>query len=179
MAMSEGLEIRGASADDMAAVREIFAHHVTHGTASWELEPPDLAEMKSRRARLTGAGLPFVVGLLDGRIAGYGYASPYRPRPGYRFVVEDSVYLHPELTGRGLGRPLLQRVIDDCTAMGKRQMLAVIGDAENLPSIRLHQRLGFKRVALLEKIGWKFGRWLDSVVMQRALGEGGESPPER
>lgn len=175
--MSDGLEIRSANENDMAAVQEIFAHHVTYGTASWDIDPPDLAEMRRRRERLMGEGFPYLVGLLDGQVAGYGYASDYRPRPGYRFVVEDSIYIHPDLTGRGLGRPLLQRVIDDCTAMGKRQMLAVIGDSENVASIRLHERLGFTRVALLEKIGWKFERWLDSVVMQRALGDSGDTPP--
>jgi phosphinothricin acetyltransferase len=175
--MSSNLAIRTALEEDMAQVHEIFQHNVINGTASWDLVPPDLAEMKRRRAVLLEAGFPYIVGLLDGRVVGYGYASPFRPRPGYRFVVEDSIYIHNEFTGRGFGNPLLQRLIDDCIALGKRQMLAIIGDSENLASIRLHERLGFTRVGLMSNIGWKFDRWLDCVVMQRPLGEGNETAP--
>jgi phosphinothricin acetyltransferase len=173
----QGLEIRPVGDADMAAVQAIYAHHVRHGTASWELEPPDVAEMIRRRDANLALGLPYVVAERGGEILGYAYAGPYRPRPAYRFTVEDTIYVRHDLAGAGIARPLLQRVIDDCVHAGKRQMIAVVGDSENHASIRFHEKMGFRQVGMIESIGWKFGRWLDSVLMQRALGPGNDTPP--
>ena len=171
------LEIRPVADSDMAAIHEIYAHHVLHGLASWELEPPDVAELTARRNDILEGGFPYVIAILDGHLAGYAHAGPYRYRPAYRFTVENTVYLHPDQQGKNIARPLLQRVIDDCTAHGHRQMVAVIGDSGNHASIRFHEKMGFNQVGLIESIGWKAGRWLDSVVLQRALGAGSGSPP--
>jgi phosphinothricin acetyltransferase len=172
------MEIRPVADHDMAAIQAIYAHHVLNGLASWELEPPDVAELTVRRNGLLSAGYPFVVAILDGELVGYASAGPYRTRPAYRFTVENTIYLHPHRPGQGIAQPLLQRVIDDCTALGFRQMIAVVGDSGNHPSIRFHEKMGFCRVGLIENIGWKAGRWLDSVILQRALGPGGGVPPK-
>lgn len=174
----DGLDVRPVRDADMPAIQAIYAHHVRHGTASWELEPPDLAEMARRRDAILALGLPYVVGERDGRILGYSSAGPYRPRPGYRFTVENTIYVLDEVAGGGVARPLLQRVIDDCAAAGRRQMVAVIGDSANHASIRFHAKMGFRHVGVIENIGFKFGRWLDSVLMQRTLGAGAESLPD-
>lgn len=166
----QGAVVRPATAADLAAVTAIYAEHVRHGTASFEIEPLDLAEMTHRHGAIVAAGLPYLVAELDGEVAGYANAGPYRPRPAYRFTVEDSVYLRPGLEGRGIGRALLSRLIVLCEAAGKRQMIAIIGDSANHASIALHTKLGFRHVGTLTDVGFKHGRWLDSVVMQRELG---------
>lgn len=161
--------IRTATELDFPVITEIYAHYVRHGTATFEIEPPNRGEMERRRSEILSQGLPYLVAELQGRVVGYAYASRYRPRPAYRFTAEDSVYIHPDFVARGLGRRLLTRLIDSCTAAGCRQMVAVIGDSGNTASIRLHERLGFRTVGVLQNVGRKFGRWIDTVIMQRAL----------
>ncbi len=167
-----GLIVRPSTEADVARCAEIYAHHVLHGTASFELDPPDLAEMKKRRAAVLDLGLPHLVAERQGRVMGYAYAGNWRPRPAYKFSVEDSVYIDKDAVGQGVGRALLPVLIEQCTRLGKKQMVAVIGDTASTPSIRLHASCGFRMVGTLEKVGFKFGRWLDSVLMQRPLGEG-------
>jgi len=176
--LTANLEIRPVADHDMAAIQAIYAHHVLHGLASWELDPPDVAELTVRRDAILKGGYPYVVAILDGTVVGYAYAGPYRFRPAYRYTVENTVYLHPDQQGRRIARPLLQRVTDECTERGHRQMIAVIGDSGNRPSIRFHEKMGFRQVGLIEGIGWKAGRWLDSVIMQRNLGPGSTIPPQ-
>ena len=165
-----GLIVRASTEADVARCAEIYAHHVLHGTASFELEPPDTAEMKKRRTAVLDLGLPHLVAERDGQVLGYAYAGNWRPRPAYKFSVEDSVYIDKDAVGQGVGKALLPVLIEQCTALGKKQMVAVIGDSASTPSIRLHAACGFRKVGTLENIGFKFGRWLDSVLMQRALG---------
>ena len=159
------------------AITAIYAEAVVHGTASWELDPPDTAEMARRMADIQARGYPYLVALAGAQVVGYAYASAYRPRPGYRFTVEDSVYVAPAWQGRGMGRRLLAALIDATTRLGYRQMVAVIGDSGNIASIALHTALGFTHAGLLRSIGFKHGRWLDGVLMQRALGEGDATLP--
>jgi L-amino acid N-acyltransferase YncA len=166
-----------ATAIHIPAITAIYAEAVVHGTASWELDPPDAAEMARRMADVQGRGYPYLVALAGTEVAGYAYASSYRPRPGYRFTVEDSVYVAPGWQGRGIGRRLLAAVIDATTQQGYRQMIAVIGDSANAASIALHASLGFSHAGLLRSVGFKHGRWLDGVLMQRSLGEGDASLP--
>jgi len=170
-------EIRPATEADLPSVTEIYAHAVLHGTATFELIPPDLAEMTRRFKVLMDVGFPYLVGALDGRVVGYAYAGPYRPRPAYRFTVENSVYLDPASHRRGIGLQLLQRLIGECEARGYRQMIAVIGDSANAGSIGVHTRTGFEMIGTHPNVGLKFGRWLDTVMMQRALGEGATTVP--
>ena len=170
--------IRPATADDAAAIQAIYAHHVLHGTATFEEVPPDLAEIARRQAEIASRGLPYSVAEAGGRVLGYAYAGPYRARSAYRFTLEDSIYLAPDATGRGLGRRLLERLIADCTAVGARQLVAVIGDSGNAASIALHERLGFAHAGTLRSVGFKFGRWLDTVQMQLPLGPGDATLPE-
>jgi len=170
--------IRPAIAGDLAVIQHIYTHHVLTGLASFEETPPDLAEMTRRWQAIAEAGLPYVVAVDGaGTIAGYAYAGPYRPRSAYRFTVEDSIYLDPAFQGRGLGRILLSRLIADATACGKRQMIAVIGDSANAASIGVHKALGFEMTGTFKAIGLKFGRWVDTVLMQRELGEGATRTP--
>jgi phosphinothricin acetyltransferase len=171
-------EIRPATEADLSAITEIYQHAVLHGTATFELIPPDLAEMTRRFKALQGGGYPYLVASLDGRAIGYAYAGPYRPRPAYRFTVENSVYLAPAIHRRGIGLQLLQRLIAECEARGYRQMIAVIGDSANAGSIGVHLRCGFAMIGTHPNVGFKFGRWLDTVMMQRALGEGATSLPD-
>jgi phosphinothricin acetyltransferase len=161
---------RPAALADAAAVAAIYAHHVLHGFGTFEEVPPSQAEMASRVSAVQAAGHPWLVIEDGGEVAGYAYASQFRPRSGYRFAVEDSVYVAPKAQGRGHGRRLLQAVIDTCAAQGRRQMTAAVGDSANLASIRLHQALGFETVGVLPGLGFKQGRWLDVVFLQRALG---------
>jgi L-amino acid N-acyltransferase YncA len=170
-------EIRTATAADLPFVTRIYEHAVLHGTATFELTPPDLAEMTQRFDALMDGGFPYFVADLDGRVVGYAYAGPYRPRPAYRFTVENSVYLEPEIHRRGIGLRLMQRLIGDCEARGFRQMIAVIGDSANDGSIGVHVRCGFQMIGTHPNVGFKFGRWLDTVMMQRALGEGASTVP--
>jgi len=171
------LEIRPTDVGDLPAITDIYAQAVREGTATFELVPPDLAEMTRRFHALVDGGFPYFSALLDGRVAGYAYASSYRPRPAYRFTVENSVYLDPATHGRGIGRQLLQRLIDECTARGFRQMIAVIGDSANAASVGVHAACGFQMIGTHPSVGLKFGRWLDTVMMQRALGDGASSIP--
>ena len=169
--------LRPAAEGDLAAIQRIYAHHVLTGSASFEETPPDLAETMRRWRAIAEVGLPYLVAEQAGEILGYAYAGPYRPRSAYRFSVEDSIYLAPEAQGQGLGKRLLARLIADCEALGKRQMIAVIGDSANLASVNLHRALGFRPTGTFQAIGFKFGRWVDSVLMQRALGPGSGSSP--
>jgi L-amino acid N-acyltransferase YncA len=176
--MSTGdLLIRPSRDEDVAAIAAIYGHHVLHGIASFEEVAPSAEEMARRRAELVGRGFPYLVGERAGKVVGYCYAGPYRARIGYRFSVEDSIYIDPGEVGRGIGRALLAEIIERATELGYRQMVAVIGGSETLPSIRLHAALGFGHVGVLTSIGFKFGRWVDSVLMQRALGPGDATPP--
>jgi len=171
------LSIRPATAADIPAITRIYAHAVRHGTASFELEAPDEAEMTRRQRALLDAGYPYLVAEIDGSVAGYAYAGPYRTRPAYRFSVENSIYVAPDAHRRGIGRALLDRLIAECETRGYRLMIAVIGDSAQTPSIELHRAAGFKLVGALEGVGYKFDRWLDTVLMQRALGQGTSTPP--
>jgi L-amino acid N-acyltransferase YncA len=158
-------------------VTGIYEHAVRYGTATFELIPPDLAEMTRRFSALMDGGFPYIVAVLDQRVVGYAYAGAYRPRPAYRFTVENSVYLDPAIHRRGVGRQLMQNLIGACEARGYRQMIAVIGDSANAGSIGLHARCGFDMIGTHPNVGFKFGRWLDTVMMQLALGEGGRTVP--
>jgi phosphinothricin acetyltransferase len=169
--------VRSAAITDISAITPIYQQAVREGLASWEYDPPDDAEMRRRFEAIVTAGYPYLVAELGGRIIGYAYASAYRTRPGYRFTVENSVYVAADTQRTGAGKALLSALIDQCTERGFRQMIAVIGDSANQPSIALHRSLGFTFCGVIHSIGWKHGRWLDSVYMQRALGEGDTSPP--
>ena len=169
--------VRDAREDDLAAIREIYAHHVLHGPATFEEEPPDLEEMRRRFRAVKEKGLPWLAAEIGGAVCGYAYAAPYHRRPAYRHAVENSVYVDRNALRQGLGAALLDRLIDSCTQKGFRQMVAVIGDSANAASIRLHERAGFRLVGALQSVGFKHGRWLDCVIMQRALGEGGGTLP--
>jgi len=169
--------IRDAREQDLRAIERIYAHHVRHGLASFEEVPPTIEELRSRRARVLEWGLPYLAAELHGEVVGYAYADTYRPRPAYRYTVEDSVYVEEGLHGLGFGSALLAALIERCEAGPWREMLAVIGDSANGGSIALHRRLGFRHVGTFESVGFKLGRWVDTVLMQRALGAGGRSPP--
>ncbi|MGE0221620.1 MAG: N-acetyltransferase family protein [Acetobacteraceae bacterium] len=173
------LTIRPADEHDMADVAAIYAHHVRFGLASFETEAPDLAEMLRRRSDVLSRGFPYLVATRNGIVQGYAYAGTYRPRAAYRDTVENSIYLRPDAAGQGIGRRLLAELIASCEQLDLRQMIAIIGDSANHASIRLHQRCGFRMVGVLEAVGYKHGRWLDSVLMQRRLGQGDASPPDR
>ncbi len=161
--------VRASDESDMTDVQRIYAFHVLHGLASFEEQPPSIDELKRRRAEVLERGLPYIVAEANGAVVGYSYAAPYRSRPAYRFTVENSVYVDHRLTGRGIGGLLLSALIERCTVAGCRQMVAVIGDSGNAASIALHRRYGFRCVGTLHAVGFKFGRWVDSVLMQRAL----------
>ena len=162
----------------MAAVQRIYARHVLQGLASFEEVAPTLEEMLERRADVLAQRLPYLVAELGGAVAGYSYASAYRARSAYRYAIEDSVYLAEGLSGRGIGRALLASLIARCEPGPWRQMIAVIGDSGNEASIRLHRSLGFTHAGTLRSVGFKFGRWVDSVLMQRELGPGDSTPPD-
>lgn len=166
------LIIRSSADDDVSALAAFYASSVVSETASWEVEPPDAAEFACRRTAVLDQGYPYFTAERDGKVVGYSYASAFRARIGYRFVVEDSVYVLDEMKGRGIGKQLLMTLIDECVRRGYRQMIAVIDDSANVGSIRLHAACGFEQVAVFKDIGFKFGRWLDSVQMQRSLGAG-------
>ena len=168
---------RPATPVDLGAIHAIYAHHVLNGLASFEEVPPTPDEMRRRFDEVIGRGLPFLSLELDGVIAGYGYCAPYRARSAYRYALEDSVYVRPDMVGRGIGRALLRELIGRCAALGYRQLVAVIGDSANTASIALHSGQGFLRAGTLRSVGFKFGRWVDSVIMQRPLGRGDAAPP--
>ena len=174
----QSILIRDSSAADIPAITAIYAHWVTHGLASFEVEPPDPTEMARRRDAVLAAGFPYLVAEAPEGLLGYAYASAYRARPAYRFSVENSVYVAPGAGRRGIGLALMEEVIAQCTGAGFRQMVAVIGDSGNAASIALHKRAGFTTAGLLKAAGWKHGRWVDSVLMQRPLGAGAGAPPE-
>lgn len=174
---SFAIAVRDSLDDDIATIEAIYAHHVLMGFASFEEVPPSRNELSARRADVVALGLPHLVATLNGRVAGFCYASRYRPRSAYRFTVEDSVYLAPGFEGRGIGAALLGALIERCEAGPWRQMIAVIGDSDNAASIALHTRLGFTSAGLLKAVGLKRGRWVDSVLMQRALGDGNSTLP--
>lgn len=171
-----GLVVRDAHAGDLPAITAIYAHAVRYGRGTFELEPPDEQEMGVRQAELLAGGYPYLVAESGGRPLGYAYASRYRPRPAYAGTVECSVYVHEEAQGRGVGRALLQALILEAEARGYRQMVAIIGDSANVASVALHRALGFHLVGTLRSVGWKHGVWLDTVLMQRALGAGDTAP---
>lgn len=172
------MELRPATERDIPAIAAIYRPAVETGTASFELVPPDEAEMLRRYAAVVGTGYPYVVAVLDGRVVGFAYASAYRTRPAYRFTVENSIYVSPAVQGRRVGTALLGRLINDCTERGFRLMIAVIGDSANFASINLHRRAGFRFSGTLHAVGYKFGRWLDSVQMELPLGQGESLPPD-
>lgn len=172
-----GLVIRDAVAGDLPAIAAIYGHHVRQGLASFEEEAPAVAEMARRHAELVGRGYPYLVAEIDGAVTGYAYAGPYRARPAYRHSVENSVYLAPDRQRTGIGSRLLEELIRRCEAAGFRQMVAIIGDSANAASIGLHARMGFRHAGVLTAIGYKHGRWVDSVLMQRPLGPGDTRDP--
>ncbi|MFM8799956.1 MAG: N-acetyltransferase family protein [Tagaea sp.] len=169
--------VRASRDADVPRIAAIYAHHVRHGLASFEEIPPDDAEIAKRRLNIVAKGFPYLVAEADGELLGYCYASLYRARVAYRFTLEDSVYVAPTAIRRGVGRALLGALIPACDAVGARQLIAVIGDSANRSSIGLHEAFGFARVGLLPAVGFKFGRWVDSVLMQRALGAGNATAP--
>lgn len=170
--------LRPALPEDVAAIAAIYGHHVATGTASFELEPPTLDEMARRYAQLVASGYPYIAAQdTNERVVGYAYASAYRTRPGYRYTVEDSVYVAADAAGQGIGRRLLAALIDACIARGDRQMIAIIGGADHAASVVLHARLGFVEIGRLVGVGRKHDRWIDTVLMQRPLGEATLTPP--
>jgi phosphinothricin acetyltransferase len=169
--------VRPAQPRDIAAITEIYDEAVRYGTASFEIDPPDANEMRRRYEALRAGGYPFLVAELGAAIAGYAHAGPYRARPAYRWSIEDSIYIVRQSQRRGLGRALLERLIMDAEKGGFRQMIAVIGDSANAASIELHRAAGFRMVGTFDNVGFKFGRWLDSVLMQRPLGQGAATNP--
>lgn len=170
--------IRPSTEHDLPAITRIYAHHVLHGTGTFETTPPTLEEMTARRADVLSKGLPWLVAEEAGEVLGYAYGNWFKPRPAYRFSVEDSIYLAPEAAGKGLGRALLAELLAALERGGIRKVMAVIGDSANAGSIGVHKALGFEQVGVVQACGWKFGRWLDIVMMQRAIGEGDRTPPE-
>ncbi len=170
--------MRASRDDDLPEILAIYGHHVRHGLASFEEAPPDLAEITRRRQALLDRGLPYLVAEIDGRLCGFAYLGPYRSRPAYRHTLENSVYVAPGFERRGAGALLLAELIRVAVGQGYRRMVAVIGDSANLASIRLHERQGFRRVGTLTSVGFKFGRWVDSVILERALGAGDTTLPE-
>jgi len=168
----DGLEIRASREADLAAITSIYRHHVLHGVASFEDIPPEAEELAQRRRKILTAELPYFVAERSRRVLGYSYASRYRTRSAYRFTLEDSIYVDAAEVGRGIGRALLSALIQRYSELGYRQMVAVIGGSDQLPSIRLHEALSFTRTGLLPAVGFKFGNWVDIVLMQRALGPG-------
>lgn len=172
------LSIREASEADLAAIQAIYAHHVNYGLASFEEAPPDIDEISLRRDVARAHELPYLVAVRDGEVKGFAYASPFRTRTAYRYTIEDSVYVAPEALGGGIGSALLSDLIERCTERGFRQMVAVIGDSANQASIGLHAKHGFDHTGLMPAVGFKFGRWVDGVRMQRHLGDGDKTLPE-
>jgi phosphinothricin acetyltransferase len=169
--------IRDATDSDLEAIQAIYAVHVLRGLASFEEVPPSVGEMRERRASVLALGLPYLAAELDGRVVGYSYATTYRTRPAYRHTIENSVYIEDGLAGKGIGTALLTELIARCEKGSWRQMIAVIGDSANTASIALHRRMGFRMIGTLPSVGFKFGRWVDSVLMQRPLGTGDRTLP--
>lgn len=171
------MQLRPAAPADLPAIHSIYSHHVLHGLASFEEEPPSVEELTRRFRDVTQKRLPYLVAEYGYEVAGYGYCAPYRARSGYRHTLEDSIYIRHDMTGRGIGKRLLEELIRRCEALGYRQIIAVIGDSGNAASIAVHAACGFLRVGTLRSVGFKFGRWVDSVYMQRPLGSGDGTRP--
>ena len=169
--------IRPSSDADLPAITAIYAHHVLHGTGSFETEPPSVADMTTRRADVLSKGLPYLVVEQDGKIAGFAYGNWFKPRPAYRYSVEDSIYMAPDLQGKGLGRALLAELMARFEALGIRKVMAIVGDSANTGSVGIHLALGFTQVGIVDSCGWKFGAWRDIVIMQKTLGVGNTQPP--
>jgi phosphinothricin acetyltransferase len=170
-------DLRESAAGDLPAIQAIYAHHVLHGLGTFEETPPDLAEIAARREAVLGKGLPWLVAEAGGTILGYAYAGPFRPRSAYRFALEDSIYVAPGAAGKGVGKALLAELLRRCEAWGARQMIAVIGDSGNAGSIGVHRALGFSHMGKIAGVGFKHGRWVDVVIMQKSLGDGMDSLP--
>ncbi len=170
--------IRPSQASDLPAITAIYAHHVLHGTGTFETIPPTQEDMAQRQADVAARGLPWLVVEEEGQVLGYAYCQWFKPRPAYRFSAEDSIYLHPDARGRGLGRLLLEALAREAQARGVRKLIAVIGDSANAASIGLHRSVGFTDAGAIRSCGWKFGRWLDIVLMENPLGDGDTTPPE-
>ena len=179
LAEPQAVIVRDATEDDMAAIQAIYAQEVLHGLATFEEVPPSTADMLARRASVLDLGLPYLAAEAAGQVVGYSYATGYRPRPAYRHTIEDSVYVAERMQGRGIGRALLSALIARCETGAWRQMVAVIGNSGNAGSIALHRQQGFRLVGTFEAVGFKLGRWVDTVLMQRALGPGGDALPDR
>ncbi len=169
--------IRPSRDEDLDAITRIYGHHVLHGTGTFETTPPTLAEMTARRADVLGKGLPWLVAEEGGQVLGYAYGNWFKPRPAYRFSVEDSIYMDPAAHRQGLGRALLAELLAALERAGTRKVMAVIGDSANAGSIGVHRALGFEPVGVVPSCGWKFGRWLDIVLIQKTLGAGDSTPP--
>ncbi|MFY7907280.1 MAG: GNAT family N-acetyltransferase [Burkholderiaceae bacterium] len=170
--------VRPSVDGDMPAIARIYAHHVLNGTGTFETSPPSEEEMRTRRADVLGKNLPWLVIESNGHILGFAYANWFKPRPAYRFSVEDSVYIAHDAAGKGLGKQLLAELLVQLERRGVRKVMAVVGDSANTGSIQLHKTLGFQQAGVIESCGWKFGRWLDIVLMQKALGDGDSTPPD-
>ncbi len=168
--------IRQSSLQDVPSIARIYAHHVAHGTGSFETEAPDVAEMTRRRDEVLARQLPYLVAEHDGQVVGFAYANWFKPRPAYRFSAEDSIYVDDSMRGQGVGKLLLQALIAQCEAAGVRKLIAVIGDSANQGSVGVHQAAGFRHVGTMESVGWKFDRWLDVVMMEKTLGAGNSTP---
>jgi L-amino acid N-acyltransferase YncA len=170
--------IRPSADTDLPAITALYGHHVLHGTGTFETTPPTEVDMAARRADVLGKGLPWLVAEEGGRVLGYAYCQWFKPRPAYRFSAEDSIYLHPDAAGKGLGKLLLGALVEQAEAAGVRKLIAVIGDSANAGSIGVHRALGFTPVGTIASCGWKFGRWLDIVLMDKSIGAGDATPPE-
>lgn len=170
--------IRPSRDEDLDAITRVYAHHVLHGTGTFETTPPTRDDMAGRRADVLGKGLPWLVIEADGQVMGYAYGNWFKPRPAYRYSVEDSIYMAPESAGKGLGKLLLTELLAQCERAGVRKVMAVIGDSANAGSIGVHKALGFEQVGVVQSCGWKFGRWLDIVLMQKSIGQGDSTPPQ-
>jgi len=170
--------IRARQDSDMAKITDIYSHHVLNGASSWELSPPDVSEMTTRAHALRDGGYPYLVAEVDGVVVGYTYAGAYRPRPAYRFTVEHTVYVDDNARRGGIGSALVTAIIEACEQRGYRQMIGIIGDSKNLQSIEFHKKMGFGHVGCVKKIGYKFDRWMDQILMQRPLGDGSNASPE-
>jgi L-amino acid N-acyltransferase YncA len=169
--------IRPSRDEDLDAITRIYGHHVLHGTGTFETTPPSVADMTGRRADVLGKGLPWLVAEDDGQVVGFAYGNWFKPRPAYRFSVEDSIYMDPAAHRKGLGRALLAELLAVLERTGTRKVMAVIGDSDNAGSIGVHRALGFEMVGVVQSCGWKFDRWLDIVMMQKTLGAGDSTPP--
>jgi len=169
--------IRSSTPADLPAITAIYAHHVLHGTGTFETTPPTEADMDTRRADVLSKGLPYLVAEDGGQLLGFAYCQWFKPRPAYRFSAEDSIYLHPDAAGKGVGKQLLAALTQEAEAVGIRKLIAVIGDSANAGSIGVHRALGFTPAGGFKSCGWKFGRWLDIVLMEKALGAGDTAPP--